>query len=88
MSHNHLTRLKIENYLDERLSDEARRAVETQQFRAIVAIQRVTGAGQSRGAERHYVHATCAIAEPVRIAQQHFKPRQHVVAKGNRLRGL
>ena len=58
---------------------------EIQQLRGVVAIERITGAGQRRRAQRHDVDPLAAIHQALVIALEHFEPGQQVMAEGHRL---
>ena len=61
---------------------------ETQQLGGDFALNRVGGAGQCGGAERHTVDAFAAVGHALEIAAEHFNVGEHVMPEADRLGNL
>ncbi len=65
-----------------------RRPIETEQLGGVGPIDRIGGAGQRGGAERHHVHAPPTVGQALAVAIQHLEPGQHVMTEGDGLSDL
>ena len=63
-------------------------SLEAERLRGHVAIDRESGAGERRGAERRLVRPLARIREPATVARSHLHIGQQVVAEGHRLGDL